>query len=402
MPIPNYLQLSNINDTNLKELHRYGCTSEYPLNIILDYRREADDSIVSVAMRLTNINEEEVEFQFGVCSQFDAGYSENCMKVNIFDTYTIKENSFLIYTFKLAKDGYYIQSEDFQNFYSYGFNWKDHIRLFIMTDGKTIYLNSYIISVDLFRYVLSLEGHAHNYCTNHGCLSGQYCSARNSSAPIFYQCRSDHCSNTARYFIECSLFGCIPGSFCDDSYTCIECDYQCRTCFSKGYMDCKSCYSIAEYPQWDYYHQFKKGTQCSFEFYPLNKIESYNIDVPIPLSYRVTMEFWIFIHDPTYLTNKDLRSSLSSFILKDFFTFSLRQNTSDYNSVNLMIAPFEFFYPFKKSYTTADDFLNDYLVTYPALQYLNINVKEVTSKWIYVRAGISYTHKKMFIYGVIY
>ena len=397
MPIPNYLQLSNINDTNLKELHRYGCTSEYPLNIILDYRREADDSIVSVAMRLTNINEEEVEFQFGVCSQFDAGYSENCMKVNIFDTYTIKENSFLIYTFKLAKDGYYIQSEDFQNFYSYGFNWKDHIRLFIMTDGKTIYLNSYIISVDLFRYVLSLEGHAHNYCTNHGCLSGQYCSARNSSAPIFYQCRSDHCSNTARYFIECSLFGCIPGSFCDDSYTCIECDYQCRTCFSKGYMDCKSCYSIAEYPQWDYYHQFKKGTQCSFEFYPLNKIESYNIDVPIPLSYRVTMEFWIFIHDPTYLTNKDLRSSLSSFILKDFFTFSLRQNTSDYNSVNLMIAPFEFFYPFKKSYTTADDFLNDYLVTYPALQYLNINVKEVTSKWIYVRAGISYTHKKMFI-----
>ena len=43
------------------------------------------------------------------------------------------------------------------------------------------------------------------------------------------------------------------------------------------------------------------------------------------------------------------------------------------------------------------NFLKDYLVTYPALKYLDINVKEVTSKWVYIRAGISYTHKKMFI-----
>ena len=394
---PDYNEILNINDTNLKKLHKYGCTGSNPLNIAFDYRRESEDSRISVAMRLTNLDpENEVEFQVGLCSKFEAGYGETCMEVIEFDKYTVEKNSFIVVKVQLGKDGFYKQTENFEIFHQQKFDWTTHLRLFILDEEKKLTLNSYIISVDLFKYVLSLEGHAHNYCTNHGCLGGQYCVGYTSTAPIYYRCRSESC-NTYRYFTECSLFGCIPGSFCDDSYTCIECDYQCRTCFSKGYMDCKSCYSIAEYPQWDYYHQFKKGTQCSFEFYPLNKIESYNIDVPIPLSYRVTMEFWMFIHDPTYLTNKDLRSSLSSFILKDFFTFSLRQNTADYNSVNLIITPFEFFYPFKKSYTTADDFLKDYLVTYPALKYLDINVKEVTSKWVYIRAGISYTHKKMFI-----
>ena len=394
---PNYNELLNINDTNLKKLHRYGCTGPYPLNIAFDYRKEAEDSRISVSMRLTNTDiENEVEFQVGICTEFESNYNENCNKIKEFDKYTIPENSLKVITIQLGQNGFYKETENFEIFHSHTFNWKDHIRIFIKDEENKLTLNSYIISVDLFRYVLSLAGHAHNYCTNHGCLSGQYCVAYSTPAPTYYRCRSESC-NSYRYYTECSLFGCIPGSFCDDSYTCIECDYQCRTCFSKGYMDCKSCYSIAEYPQWDYYHQFTKGTQCTFEFYPLNKIESYNIDVPIPLSYRVTMEFWMFIHDPTYLTNKDLRSSLSSFILKDFFTFSLRQNTSDYNSVNMIITPFEFFFPFKKSYTTADDFLNDYLVTYPTLKYLDINVKEVTSKWIYIRAGISYTHKKMFI-----
>ena len=371
---PDYNEILNINDTNLKKLHKYGCTGSNPLNIAFDYRRESEDSRISVAMRLTNLDpENEVEFQVGLCSKFEAGYGETCMEVIEFDKYTVEKNSFIVVKVQLGKDGFYKQTENFEIFHQQKFDWTTHLRLFILDEEKKLTLNSYIISVDLFKYVLSLEGHAHNYCTNHGCLGGQYCVGYTSTAPIYYRCRSESC-NTYRYFTECSLFGCIPGSFCDDSYTCIECDYQCRTCFSKGYMDCKSCYSIAEYPQWDYYHQFKKGTQCSFEFYPLNKIESYNIDVPIPLSYRVTMEFWMFIHDPTYLTNKDLRSSLSSFILKDFFVFSLFQNTADYKSVNLIITPFEFFYPFKKSYTTADDFLIDYLVLYPAfLMYLFIS-----------------------------
>jgi len=397
--IDNYLDLQNIEDTNLKELLSYGCDSDYPLNVVLDYRRDSEESIITASFRLTNILEKEVPFQFGFCATYEPGLQENCNKITQLDESVIAENSFTIYSIKLGKTKYYIQSEDFRIEHDYPstLDWEKHIRLFFLTGDQNIYINSYLVSVDLLKYVLSLAGHAHNYCTNHGCLSGTSCEIQegtSSTAPKYYVCEYvEH----NRFYTECSLFGCIPGTFCDESKTCIECDYQCRTCFSKAYMDCKSCYSIAEYPQWMHYYQFHKGTQCSFEFYPLNKIESDNIDVPIPLSHRVTMEFWMFIHNPKYLTNKDLRSSLSSFILKDFFTLSLRQEVSDYNSVTLILTPFEYFYPFKRAYTTADDYLNDYLVNYPALQYLTINVKQVTSKWIYIRAGMSYTHKKMFI-----
>ena len=348
--IDNYLDLQNIEDTNLKELLSYGCDSDYPLNVVLDYRRDSE---------------------------------ENCNKIAQLDESVIAENSFTIYSIKLGKTKYYIQSEDFliEHNYPSTLNWDSHIRLFFLTGDKHIYINSYLVSVDLFNYVLSLGGHTHNYCTNHGCITGTSCERQegtSSTAPKYYVCEY---VNYGRFYTECSLFGCIPGSFCDESQTCKECDYQCRTCFSKAYMDCKSCYSIAEYPQWKHYYEFQAGTQCTFEFYPINKIESDNIDVPIPLSHRVTMEFWMFIHDPKYLTNKDLRSSLSSFILKDFFTLSLRQEVSDYNSVTFILTPFEYFYPFKKAYTTANDYLNDYLVNYPALQYLTINVKQVTSRF---------------------
>jgi hypothetical protein len=163
-------------------------------------------------------------------------------------------------------------------------------------------------------------------------------------------------------------------------------------------MKCISCYSNAIYPQWKYYRDnpYKTG-QCIFEFYPLNKVEKMDIEVPIPLSYRLTFEFWIYIHDPTYLTNEDLTQSLSSFVLKDFFTFSLHQNSSDYNSAIFLLTPFEYFYPFKNDYTIMGDYYDKYLKAYPSLQYLKIEVKNITSKWFYIRGGFSYVHNKIFI-----
>jgi hypothetical protein len=101
-------------------------------------------------------------------------------------------------------------------------------------------------------------------------------------------------------------------------------------------------------------------------------VESIDIQVPIPLSYRVSFEFWIYIHDPTYLTNQDRTSSLSSFILKDFFSLSLHQNVSDYNSAIFILTPFEYFYPFRHDFTIMDDYYSRYLKSYPALQYLKL------------------------------
>ena len=399
--IPNHLQLNNINDTNLKELQSHGC-SYSTNNILLDYRRSVSEALVSLTIRLTNTFEQDQGFQFGICppSSFEDNYKEECPNgaLKILDSYNITNNSFLIYTFRFTENSYYVQSDNFQNPTDYTFKSTDHLRFFIISENP-LHINSYIVSVDLFRYVLSLAGHAHNYCTNKGCLDGYDCSVEWSTddsgkSPKYYACKLHYYG----YFIsECSLFGCIPGSFCSPDTVCIECDYQCKTCFDKTYMNCKSCYSIAIYPYWMYDNQFDKGTQCIFEFYPLNKAESYNIDIPIPLSYRITLEFWMFIHDPTYLTNKDLRLSLSSFIIKDFLTFSFHRVEDDFNSTKLILTPFEYFFPFKKGYTTTEDFYGTYKKLFPSLQYLQVDFLNVTSKWVYVKAGLSYTHNKMFI-----
>ena len=402
--LDNYTLLDNINDTNLKELLHYGCTAleEESINILINYRRHSSDSILSIQMRLTNLEIEPLNFTFGICTKLEgSGDSKKCANVTILDTYTIANNSFLIYKFKFDENYYFVQSDNFANKNDNNgwFNFEKEMWFFIDGgEGKKLYINSYIISVNLKRYVLSLSGHAHNYCTNHGCLSSYTCTKRGDTDDLkyFYACYFD-AWYAKQYITECSLFGCIPGSYCDSNYICLECDYQCRTCES-GFMNCISCYSNAIYPQWKFYRQpnYTKES-CTFEFYPLNKVESYNMQVPIPLSYRVTFEFWIYIHDPTYLTNKELRPSLSSFILQDFLTLSLHRNDEDYNSTFFILTPFEFFFPFKKSFITKDHFYQDYLSTYPNLQYLTVEIKNITSKWVYIRGGLSYTHNKIFI-----
>ena len=398
--IPNYLELQNINDTNLKRLHQYGCTAEQ-LNILIDYRRHSNDSIVSLTIRFTNVLPDDITFQLGFCSSYKETERMNCNQgaLKILDEYTIYNNSFGIYTFKFDNTSYFKQSENFAIPYSHTFPQNDHIRFYIMTDEQKLYLNSYIVSVDLLRYVLSLSGHAHNYCTNNGCFNSYSCVSMSTWTGYGYTAKYYGCQHNyyGYYSSECSLFGCIPGAYCSPDTVCLECDYQCRTCFDKTYMNCKSCYSLAIYPLWTYDNLFSKGTSCIFEFYPLNKAESFNIDVPIPLSYRITFEFWIFIHDPTYLTNQDLRPSLSSFILKDFFSFSLHQLSSDYNSVKFILTPFEYYYPFTEDITTTEAYYNKYKSLYPALKHVETEVYNITSKWFYVKAGISYTHKKMFI-----
>ena len=399
--IENYTQLSNINDTNLKELLHYGCTPEEEgqQSILFDYKRFANDSIVSVQIRMTNLDQEPLDFEVATCSLYEGNYEvRKCTSFVNLDNYTIPNNSFIVYTIKFDNSSYYVPSDNYSSPKRIGKHiWENPILLYFnpTKKGRAIYINSYIISVNLKRYVLSLSGHAHNYCNNKGCLDGYYCDTSNR---FNYSCHI----YLGEEITDCTLFGCIPGSYCNKDNTCIECDYQCRTC-EQGNMKCISCYSNAIFPQWQYYRwQNYKTGQCVFEFYPLNKVESLDIQVPIPLSYRITFEFWIYIHDPTYLTNKVLRSSLSSFILKDFFSFSMHhKNVTDENhSTIFILTPFEFFFPFKKEYTTKDDYYDKYLKSYPNLQYLQLEIKNTTSKWMYIKGGMSYTHKKFFINDV--
>ena len=77
--IENYTQLYNFNETNLKELLHYGCTpmeEEGQMNILFDYQRYTNDSIVSLQIRMTNINLEPLEFNLAVCTGTKGSGSE--------------------------------------------------------------------------------------------------------------------------------------------------------------------------------------------------------------------------------------------------------------------------------------------------------------------------------------
>ena len=400
----NYTNISNINETNLKELHHYACISGKgkDVNIYFSYSRATPDSVITVRMRLTNIYEEPFELEFGKCNGY-TGYDQDrrCYSKSVLDSFIIPNNSFAIYTFKLDQNNYYLEKENFSKPHSNSglFSFGEDIKLsfFFNHENKTLYYNSYIVSLDLKKYILAITGHALNSCSGSGCLprGSYYCSPSGSGESGYAYCY--YYSYSSYYgFSECSLFGCVPGSYCDSSSTCIECDYQCKGCIA-GPMNCKSCYITAMNNRWKFHHHDSYTGPCPFEFYPLNKVESDNINVPIPLSHRMTFEFWINIHDPKYLCDKDVQPSISSFILQDFFTITFHQNLQDVNSTIFVLIPLEFFYPFDKNLILMDDLYKKYLNIYPAIQYLSLEISNITSRWIYVRGGISYPHKKMFI-----
>ncbi len=399
--ISGYKELDNANMTNLVELQHYGCKFDEPINIMYDARRQAEDTTMVITMRVTNTAaEEELTFNLNLCTSLLAN---TCQGPTVIDSgILVPPNSFLIYRFRYDGKAFYLQKDDFSVPYSLpsAFKGNDLVHLYLPVGSGSpdaFSINSYVISTDIFRYVLATSGHVFNYCQNYICYTGHTCT---SHYPHHY-CRDSGYDDAECYWVtECSLLGCIPGAYCNDHNICQECDKPCRTCFDGNLKNCKSCYSTARYPQWKNYHQFQSASKkedCIYEFYPLNKIESNEIEFPIPLNYRLTFEFWMFIHEPLYLTNKDLTPSLSSFILKDFFTVSIHQDEDNVNNTYGILTPFEFYYPFSKDFVIKESYYQDYLKTFPTLQYLKINLGDCRSKWIYVKGGISYTHNKMFL-----
>ncbi len=404
LTLSNYTGLFNINATNLRELHHYGCHERDPVNLLFDNKREADDAAINLTIRITNMNiETDLKFTLCECASVVDGL---CKTPTVLDPeVTVPAYNFIIYKFSYDGFGYYLYTEGLEIVHSEtSFAGNSRVQLFFeVTEGTStdMVINSFILSTDMHRYVLALSGHVHNYCSDYGCVSSDWCHQRSSPEWNEHYCHNGGGGYSEYYDItECSLRGCIPGGYCNDHSICIECDKQCRTCFDSTQNNCKSCFSTAKYPQWQNYHQFqtsKLKESCVFQFYPLNKIRNNAIDFPIPLNYRMTFEMWVFIHQPLKLTNEDLTPSLSSFVIKDFFTISIHQHDEDINAINIIFTPFEFFYPFLPEYNIKVSFEENYLATFPSLQFLKIDLFNVTSKWVYIKGGISYTHYEYFL-----
>ena len=64
----------------------------------------------------------------------------NGNKITELDSSSIPENSFIVYTIKLDKTGYYTQSDNFVSRKDHTFNWATQMRFFFMSESTSRFI----------------------------------------------------------------------------------------------------------------------------------------------------------------------------------------------------------------------------------------------------------------------
>ena len=415
----------NIDITNNKNLYNKGCScGNFQNSVVFQCYYENENIKYSTEIRYANPNNVNIAMDVGIITSLssflqnnnDTGYGSinpsrilvGINNINVKDSKILVKN-YTIGRFKLKwdKNYYYLEEENFTIPHSYSMptqfslNFRNHekedYKYTIDSEEQTIntnYTNLIIIS-KLFTilmpdFTLSLKGNLFNWCTERFCTSSDRCS--NNKCSNYY---SGYYSSIS----TCGHKGCAPTSFCDTSTNiCTQCtDLTCKRCSNKGYNNCISCFNTAIDKQW--YYDYLDSTnfndnQCTFEYNALNHFENFEFSIPIPYNYRITLEFWVFIHDTKYFLNPKLEPALSSFIIRDFMTVSIGKGID--STINLYLIPFELFYPFPSSITSLTTFESNYKNRYSELQYVTDSYENISSQWVFMRVGLSYEHKKFY------
>ena len=401
--------LSGIDDsykkkTRLLGLISYGCGSSainyYSYNNFPIYIKRQDTNVsYSAIFRLANNFKYELNISLGVCNGTSYSTSSCAVRTSLhvppkgFIKYHIKWDEYNIYFKGEGESGFYHREQRVTN------------TAFIVvytsdprpTTGQipVLWITSVLLRAEMFKYKLTISGDRMNFCYNYACLSSTYyyaCSLSSGSGPSY--CYYSYSKET------CDLRGCVPGAYCDSSnnlYLCRECDVRCRTCVNTEPTGCMSCHNTAVAPQWYSYSQNTGKLTCIHEYIALNNFNTFEVQIPLLLNYRGTIEFWVFIVNPQKLTDASLKPSYSSFILKNFFTVFLKRNELDISNVDITLIPFENIYPFNKNIINDDTFIKYYASRYIHYQHVSKTFSGITSRWFFVRAGFSYTHKKMYV-----
>ena len=116
------------------------------------------------------------------------------------------------------------------------------------------------------------------------------------------------------------------------------------------------------------------------------------ISVPPAIHWRVSMDFWIFVHDTSQLTNASGLSA-SHVTYSDFMTLSFAQGNST-NDLMFICTPFEYMYSVKTNNTK-----NTLLSKLSSLGafYMTDNRSNAFNSWNYVRCAFSLHHKKSYL-----
>ena len=406
------IELTKLNDndvqkTNLIGLLTKGCVYNESYNnfAVWQYQNSNDDISYSVIIRFANPFDHDISMEINTCSGY---YYSNC-NPNTKNVEAINAHSILKYTIKWDKTHIiYINNNNENNrefeqiMQTKGFIYFKNLNPYIIEDGiesKTlIYINSVVFRAEMFKYKLSLSGDSMNYCYNNGCHSGYYCNLHYTIVDHDQNECSNSYNNTITGF--CNLKGCVHGAFCDSAnnlYLCKECDIRCRTCFDSKPNHCMSCYPTSTSPSWYTSNYYNSNKSCIHEYISFKNFKNFEISVPLFLNYRGTIEFWIFVVNPQKMTDSNLQTSFSAFVFQKFFTLVINHNEFDINKIDFTLIPLDNLYPYSKNIANINTFQTYYKNIYPNYQSVTKTFDEIESKWFFVRAGFSYTHKKMYV-----
>ena len=118
---------------------------------------------------------------------------------------------------------------------------------------------------------------------------------------------------------------------------CSQCHYSCRACSNGSSSGCTLCNPSSV--QWNSALNTIPGGRCIYDFLNLRQFNDATTNVPPAIHFRVTIEFWTWIHNPISIGNV-----VANLVYNDFITVSLSQGTNT-NDVDVFCTPLQFIYP---------------------------------------------------------
>ena len=399
----------DLSSTNLKGLYNKGCYYNQNMNVVfLFHENENAKNDFQAIIRISNpTSDAPYTFDLGTCISINPTTNECTNFESILDNeyITIEKHSIMKLVIKWNTKLTEVRVDDSPNTVKIlNANISENFVLYFNlnqcddANGKIV-LHSIVLMVNLHDETRAINGDQFNSCLNKGCINTDTCKPITENNKPFYFCE-DYDWNRGGYYYpnDCSMDGCIENTYCNkNDKRCLACDLTCRTCFTDSNNDCRSCYRNAVSDQWYINYQFTQANKqmCKYEYNNMAIFDDFEVNIPIPLTYRITIEFWLFVHDTTHLIDSNIRPSFSGFIIKDFFIMGVMQDEVKSN-IKTIIIPFEHFFPFNKNIISVED-LKNYKSKYTSLQYQESVVQNPSSKWIYYRGGVSVPQKKMFV-----
>lgn len=127
----------------------------------------------------------------------------------------------------------------------------------------------------------------------------------------------------------------------------------------------------------------------------MSKFKDFSANVPAPYNYRVTIDFWVWIHNTKMMVDPYTNLRVSSIVLKDFVTIAWNQGSTNTN-VDIFCIPLESAYGIGTT-TTKTAFQ---IIVAGTPQYLTTTINSASSTWTFVRCAYSYAHKAMYLNSV--